>query len=66
MGELSAAETLFSSVFMFSRSVSNSSTYTNTKTQMYFDYVDFVYIIGAQMLQKSECSSVCEPPVLSS
>lgn len=66
MGELSAAETLFSSVFMFFRSVSNSSTYTSTKTQIYFDYVDDVYIIVAQILQKSEYSSVCKPPVLSS
>lgn len=36
------------------------------KTQIYFDCVDDIYIIVAQILQKSEYLSVCKPPVLSS
>lgn len=59
MGELSAAETLFSSIWMFSRSVSKSSTYTSTKTQIYFDYVDGGYIIVAQILRILECLQTC-------
>ena len=66
MGELSAAETLFSSVFKFSRSVSNSSTYTSQKIQKHLDYVDDVYIIVAYIFQKSEDSNFFKPPVLSS
>lgn len=53
MGEVSAAETLFRTIFMFSKSVSNSSAYRSTRMKF--------------TLLEHRCSrnqkSVCKPPV---
>lgn len=47
MGEVSAAEPLFSTLFMFAKSVSNSSTYRQHK--------DEVDLAAAQKRQEHEC-----------